>query len=378
MKIHTPGSVRGLLLGNWQSYHDGRGSQRQSYWSGPPRAGDEVKTDHFPVQHSILNQNALAEWVLSRYSLSEPVQCRFLRGSMSDVYRVDTHDAAYILKIYLHNRHEMRAIASEVDFLNDLLDHDIPVAVPVANNDAAYLNAIDAPEGIRYAVLFEAIEGDEPREVNLEHSRSFGRLAGRIHTFSDNTAKKYDRRHLNEKYLVEEPLTRIRPYLEHRKRDWEYLRALGSELVAELRTLVTKESPEYGLCHGDLHTGNARFDKDGRLTLFDFDSFGYGWRAIDIGVYHVSYDWLDLSEKTRRAKDRFWEAFVEGYATERSLSRNELAAAQLCLPLRHLELMGLTLQYWSPQIGTSWINDDYFDEQLDWFKEWTGVTSKAR
>ena|GEM_PF-5340232 len=57
---------------------------------------------------------------------------------MSDVYRVDTLDAAYILKIYLHNRHSMRAIEAEVDFLNDLLDHDIPVAAPVANNDAVY------------------------------------------------------------------------------------------------------------------------------------------------------------------------------------------------------------------------------------------------
>ena len=290
---------------------------------------------------------------------------------MSDVYRLDTPDAAYILKIYLHNRHSMRAIEAEVGFLNDLLDHDIPVAAPVANNEAVYLNEIDAPEGIRYAVLFDAIEGDEPQEVNLEHSRSFGQLAGRIHQYSDHSAKKYDRWHLDEKYLVEEPLTHIRPYLENRSRDWEYLRALGSELVAELHRLVSKESPEYGLCHGDLHTGNARFDKDGRLTLFDFDSFGYGWRAIDIGVYHVSYDWLDLSEKTRREKDRFWEAFVDGYNMERPLSRNELAAAQLCLPLRHLELMGLTIQYWSPQIGTSWINDDYFDRHLNWFKEWS-------
>ena len=40
---------------------------------------------------------------------------------MSDVYRVDTLDAAYILKIYLHNRHSRGAIEAEVDFLNDLL-----------------------------------------------------------------------------------------------------------------------------------------------------------------------------------------------------------------------------------------------------------------
>jgi Ser/Thr protein kinase RdoA (MazF antagonist) len=332
-----------------------------------------MSLDHFPVQHSILSENALAEWARTRYALKEPVHCRFLRGSMSDVYRLDSFDAAYILKVYLHNRHSMSAIESEVDFLNDLRDNDIPVAGAVANNDAVYVNEIEAPEGKRYIVLFEAIEGDEPQELNLEHSRCFGRLAGSIHHYSDNSAKKYDRWHLDEKYLIEEPLTHISPFLEHRRQDWEYLRALGNELAVELQRLVTKEKPEYGICHGDLHTGNARFAKDGRLTLFDFDSFGYGWRAIDIGVYHVSYDWLDLSEKTRREKERFWEAFVDGYNMERPLRRNELAAAQLCLPLRHLELMGLTIQYWSIQLGTSWIDDQYFDRHLTWFRKWDDV-----
>jgi Ser/Thr protein kinase RdoA (MazF antagonist) len=336
-----------------------------------------MKAHHFPVQHSVLSANALAEWASTHYSLGEPVRCRFLRGSMSDVYRLDTPEAAYILKIYLHDRHSVRAIEAEVNFLNDLLDHDIPVAAPVANKDAEYLNKIDAPEGIRCAVLFDAVEGAEPREGNLEHSRSFGRLAARIHVYSDRSGKKVDRWHLDERVLVEQPLAQIKPYLENRIRDWEYLQTLGSELVAELHGLVSKESPQYGLCHGDLHTGNARFDKDGRLTLFDFDSFGYGWRAIDIGVYHVSYAWLDLSAGTRREKDRFWRAFVEGYDTERPLGSKELAAAQLCLPLRHLELMGLTLQYWSPQIGTSWIDDDYFDRHIRWFREWTAVYAKT-
>ena len=325
---------------------------------------------HFPVKHSTLDENALTEWALSCYPLREPVRCRFLRKSMSDVYLIDTRDAAYILKVYMHDRHSRHELEAEVGFLNDLLDQDIPVAAPIANNDGAYLNEIDAPEGTRYAVLFDAITGDEPQETNLTHSRSFGQLAGRMHNCADRLARKYDRWHLDDKYFVEESLNRIRPYLQHREKDLEYLSALGSELMARLRGLVSRESPEYGLCHGDLHTGNARFDKNGRLTLFAFDSFGYGWRAIDIGVYHVSYDWLDLSEETRREKARFWEAFVEGYNTERPLSSNELVVAQLCLPVRHLELMGLAVRYWSPQIGVGWINDEYFDRHLRWFRQW--------
>ena len=84
---------------------------------------------------------------------------------MSDVYRLESPDAAYILKVYLHNRHPKSAIQAEIDFLLDLLDHDIPVAAPRSNNDAAYVNEIDAPEGPRCAVLFEAIDGEQPQEV---------------------------------------------------------------------------------------------------------------------------------------------------------------------------------------------------------------------
>jgi len=40
---------------------------------------------------------------------------------MNDVYRVDTRDTAYILKL-LAQPTPMRAIQAEVNFLNDLLD----------------------------------------------------------------------------------------------------------------------------------------------------------------------------------------------------------------------------------------------------------------
>jgi Ser/Thr protein kinase RdoA (MazF antagonist) len=325
---------------------------------------------NFPVQHSILNETALAEWAAYRYNLPAPVHCRFLRGSMSDAYLVETQRAKYILKIYQHNRHSLDAIQAEVEFINDLLAQGFPLAATFQNRELTYVNGLEAPEGIRAAVLFEFIEGCPPRESNLAHSREFGRLAGRIHRTADLLGTKYARWQLDETYLVEDPLRQMRPWMEHRIEDWEFLQGMGNELARELLGLLPKASRAYGMCHGDLHTGNARVGKDGRLRLFDFDSCGYGWRAFDIGVYHVSYDWMNLSEKTQRKKQRFWEAFLDGYNVERTLSENELKANRLCLPLRHFELMGATIRYWAPQIGSDWINDEYFDRHLAWFREW--------
>jgi Ser/Thr protein kinase RdoA (MazF antagonist) len=222
---------------------------------------------HFPVAHSTLAEEALAKWAQLRFSLKSPVSCRFLRQSISDVYRVDTPDASYILKIYMHGRHPKQAIEAEIDFLHDLLDQDIPVAAPVGNLDAIFVNEIEAPEGIRYAVLFTAITGNEPQETNLEHSHSFGRLAGRMHHFADQLDKRYARGQLDETHLITEPLIQMSPYLRHRPRDYKYLSDLGDTLITELHRLVSREKPEYGVCHGDLHTGNARFDQGRSLIL---------------------------------------------------------------------------------------------------------------
>ena len=61
----------------------------------------------------------------------------------------------------------------------------------------------------------------------------------------------------------------------------------------------------------------------------------------------------NINKKENKLKSQYFPvkhstfcAYLEGYSTERELSQNELEVAQLCLPIRHLELMGLTIQYW--------------------------------
>jgi hypothetical protein len=35
--------------------------------------------------------------------------------------------------------------------------------------------------------------------------------------------------------------------------------------------------------------------------------------------------------------------------------------------------MGLAIQYWSPRLGTDWINAEYFDRHLNWFRQWSSL-----
>jgi len=220
--------------------------------------------------------------------------------------------------------------------------------------------------------LYRAVLGAELRETDLGHSRRFGKLAAQVHNCADRLDKPYNRWQLDEAYLVRHPIREMAPYLAHRPADLDYLRQFGEGLIGELLRLLPKGLPEYGICHGDLHAGNARLDREGEPVLFDLDSFGYGWRALDIGVYRVSYDWLGLSHEVKATKARFWEAFLQGYHEERILSQAELSAVDLSLPVRHLELMGITMRYWAQHQGIHWITDEYFDQHIAWFRKWAG------
>ena len=68
---------------------------------------------HFPVKHSILDEDALAAWIASRYPLGRPIRCRLFRKSMSDTYLVETPDETFFLKVYMHDRHARQAIEAE-------------------------------------------------------------------------------------------------------------------------------------------------------------------------------------------------------------------------------------------------------------------------
>jgi hypothetical protein len=87
-------------------------------------------------------------------------------------------------------------------------------------------------------------------------------------------------------------------------------------------------------------------------------------------MYAANHHWLDTGDESARTRERMWVSFLEGYTTQRTLSADELVAARLGLPLRHFELIGVTIRYWAPQIGGHWINDEYLDEHLGWFRWW--------
>ncbi|MBT5712227.1 phosphotransferase, partial [Candidatus Poribacteria bacterium] len=258
----------------------------------------------FAVLSSVADEDALAAWAEATYALAAPVTCRFERRSMSDAYRVESGGDAFYLKVYSPGRHGPEAIEAEIRFLLDLRERDVRVVEPLAKVDGGYTTALGMPEGPRQAALFRALPNAEVHEDDAGHSAAFGELMAQIHAVGDEAGDRYARWSLDEQQLIHDSVELLAPHMAHRPDDAAFLRSAGNELADELCGLLVKTGPFYGICHGDAHAGNARLADDGRPVLFDFDSCGYGWRALDIGAYVVSYDWMDLSAEMKRKKER--------------------------------------------------------------------------
>lgn len=324
----------------------------------------------FPVQDSTLSATALVERLLTRYDLSGRIDCRFYRKGICDTYRVAAGDHAYYLKVYRHGRRTHRDVAEEVRLLNHLAANGVAVAKPVARRDGETVTELVAPEGPRYAVLFKAAPGVPGDEGDPSRIKAFGEMVGRLHQAADRLPGTYRRSHLDLTHLIDENLPPIAALMTHRVGDLQLIYRIAETCKQRIAQLLPKSKPEYGICHGDLHGGDVCYDGAGAPILFDFDSSGCGWRALDIGVFLASDDWMDITPEAEARRQRKLATFLAGYAMVRELSEAELAAVQLGPPARHIFLMGFVLRYTALWEGLHWADDAFIDWHMTWFRHW--------
>jgi Ser/Thr protein kinase RdoA (MazF antagonist) len=107
----------------------------------------------------------------------------------------------------------------------------------------------------------------------------------------------------------------------------------------------------FGLIHGDLNGGNIHVSSSGDATIFDFDHFGYGWRAYDLTSFYRGPD--SSAEQQERAN-----AFFEGYETVRPLTEAERASLPAFAACRELWDTGDMLR------AAAWYGDSWAGETI--------------
>jgi amicoumacin kinase len=238
-------------------------------------------------------------------------------------------------------------LLAEVDFVQYLVQNDLPVAQPVPSKNGEWVEVIPIDDHACFiAYCFEKAPGvlfPDEAEVYFPEPvlEEWGRLSGRLHRLSERYQPHPDRRRLPWDAIDLLDFSTLVPP------EQKLVHQRCAETLFRLRSLP-KDPFCYGLVHGDLHHGNFLVDGE-KLTLFDFDAASYFWYA---GEMCVSLGNCLPMPRNQVAKRRayalhYLHHFLQGYRQERSLDEFWLAQIPLFLKYGELTTYSYYHKYWN-------------------------------
>lgn len=209
---------------------------------------------------------------------------------VNDVLEISSAQGHFALKLYNVKSRHYETVMWEMELLQHLNAHGVPLAAPIAGANG-WLEHFRYQGTDRVGALFQWAPGAKP-QPSRETYLLLGEAAARIHAAGDSFISTRPRESYDLATLIDDQLSRMEPML---KQVGEWQRLL--DLCNRLRARLEATPLDFGVCHMDLTLDNVHGDGD-HITLFDFDSAATGFRANEAsGVlrFSESYfrDWLE-------------------------------------------------------------------------------------
>ena len=173
---------------------------------------------------------------------------------------------------------------------------------------------------------------------------------------------------LDERLFIDQSMDILERHSKYNHQiDLSFLRDVAKEIKHQLHGKA--DCWKWGLCHGDAWTGNIHRSETGRLTIYDFDFCGYGWRAYDVSPFLGNFGWGTCEEAMDKRRKRL-DRFLRGYERAGSFSDSELEAIYtIFVPFRRIFNLGylydLLVYVWGNRLRNAEINID-----MKLLKEW--------
>ncbi|MGK0309054.1 MAG: Ser/Thr protein kinase RdoA (MazF antagonist) [Urechidicola sp.] len=268
----------------------------------------------FPVTSSTISEKELGEFAKEKYGLSENYDCKLFRTGINHTYFLSDNETKFALRVYSHNWRSKSEIIEELELLNLLSKNNLSVSFPIKDKNGEYIQVINAPEGIRYAVLFSFAKGGKIRFMDTETCFEIGSLMAKIHTLTLN--KTIDRISYNKKSLVELPYEHLKQFFPEKLPEMEYIKEIERSFQNS-----DFDNIQNGIVHMDIWYDNMAVTNEKEITIFDFDFCGNGWQILDVGYFCKQLFFIESDKKQYELKV---QNFLRGYLKIKELSDKEL------------------------------------------------------
>lgn len=239
--------------------------------------------------------HTLARNALQAYPL-EIKATRLIQHSYNTIFRVDTTDGTYVIRVNVPNVRTRENILAEMTWLA-ALGRETPIGIPVprANRDGALVTTATAPgvatlQGVvepRHCAVFGWVPGKElAHQTSPENYEKLGKLTAQLHNHAETFTPPPD--------FTLNQLDDVFPFdhgnfLEHETHT-ELITSERRKLFEEaiqrvdglLQALYASPRPPFVL-HADLHQWNIRLHR-GEVYALDFDDCMIGHPVQDIAI----------------------------------------------------------------------------------------------
>ena len=317
----------------------------------------------FPVLGSILSPEPLANFIRKKYNISRNATGSVLRTGINHTYLVSDEGKKQVFRVYSYAWRTRAEIHEEVTLLNFLKENDVPVSYPLPDTVGGYIQEINAPEGLRYGVLFSYAAGDKIRILTENHCYRIGQLMAQFHTLSAD--KTLDRIEYNAKSLTQLPYQYMKKLFPEPSEEMQFIKR-ASEHVASVFQQPDAPALRYGVVHLDMWYDNMNIDADSTITVFDFDFCGNGWLLLDIAYWVMQLFHIEPDKETFRSK---LASFYRGYEEMAPINEKEkelLPTAGLAIWLFYLGVQSQRFDNWS----NIFLTKNYLTHYLGMAKSW--------
>ena len=317
----------------------------------------------FPVLTSTLAPGPLAVLIQDKYKIKGPCVCRVFKTGINHTYMVETPDQKFVLRIYSYNWRTEAEITEELRLLLLLKENGISVSYPIPDQANTYLQPIEAPEGLRYAVLFSFAEGDKIRSLTPSTCWNIGSLMANMHRVT--RGQKLDRVAYNSNTLTQLPYLYASEFFEKTMLEMQFVRSTGKFLTS-LFEQVDSGQLRTGAVHLDLWYDNMNIKDEATITLFDFDFCGNGWLLLDMAYFSMQ---LFHTEPDKGQYEIKLKHFMQGYERITPIHEEELRLipyAGAAIWIFYLGVQSQRFDNWS----NIFLTNNYLVRYIGMVKEW--------